>query len=277
MSAMASQITGVPIVCWTVYSSTDQRKHQISASLTFVKGIHRWPMGSPHKGPVTRKMFPFDYDIMCKWVCCDLYCRSHISRFCWIHAVNLPIFLMVAALPEDCQIEYVWCSANDVFLNNMDKSTGILPQQNMTKHEPYPYSQDVLVCTRWWYAALLTWPNVWVYGKPCLSCNGHMYKFCWNMDHCISISPFPKRSRIILVLNICNSYTWRKTKCGMPVYLGYTSRTYIPLIMFVEFIYFKVYVHAWPWIINSSIKETRGKENYFDGYDHLWPCTSLFV
>ena len=26
----------------------------------FVWGIHRWPVNSPHKGPVTRKMFPFD-------------------------------------------------------------------------------------------------------------------------------------------------------------------------------------------------------------------------
>ena len=26
----------------------------------FVRGIHRWPVNSPHKGPVTRKMFPFD-------------------------------------------------------------------------------------------------------------------------------------------------------------------------------------------------------------------------
>ena len=38
----------------------DQRKHQSSASLAFVRGIHRWPMNSLHKGPVTRKMFPFD-------------------------------------------------------------------------------------------------------------------------------------------------------------------------------------------------------------------------
>ena len=29
-------------------------------------GIHRWPMNSPHKGPVTRKMFPFDDVIMRK-------------------------------------------------------------------------------------------------------------------------------------------------------------------------------------------------------------------
>ena len=38
----------------------DQRKHQSSASLVFVRWIHRWPVNSPHKGPVTRKMFPFD-------------------------------------------------------------------------------------------------------------------------------------------------------------------------------------------------------------------------
>ena len=60
MSAKASQITAVSIVCSTVGSSVGQRKHQSSASLAFVWGIHRWPVNSPHKGSVTRKMFPFD-------------------------------------------------------------------------------------------------------------------------------------------------------------------------------------------------------------------------
>ena len=41
-----------------------QRKHQSSASLAFVRGINRWPVDSPHKGPVTRSMFPFDNVIM---------------------------------------------------------------------------------------------------------------------------------------------------------------------------------------------------------------------
>ena len=40
--------------------NADQRKHQSSASLAFVRGIHRWPVNSRHKWPVTRKMFPFD-------------------------------------------------------------------------------------------------------------------------------------------------------------------------------------------------------------------------
>ena len=60
MRAMASQITNITIVYSIVYSGADQRKHQSSASLAFVRGIHRWPVNSPHKGPVTRKMFPFD-------------------------------------------------------------------------------------------------------------------------------------------------------------------------------------------------------------------------
>ena len=57
MSAMASQLTGVSIVCSTVGSCADQTKHQSSASLAFVWGIHRSPVNSPHKWPITRKMF----------------------------------------------------------------------------------------------------------------------------------------------------------------------------------------------------------------------------
>ena len=57
MDAMASRITSLIIVYSTVYSVADQRKHQSSASLAFVRGIHRWPVNSPHKGPVTRERF----------------------------------------------------------------------------------------------------------------------------------------------------------------------------------------------------------------------------
>ena len=55
MSAIASQITNLAIVYSTVYSDTGRRKHQNSASLAFVRGIHREPANSPYKGPVTRK------------------------------------------------------------------------------------------------------------------------------------------------------------------------------------------------------------------------------
>ena len=59
MSPMASQITGLTIVYLPVYSGANQRKHRSSASLAFVRGIHRWPLNSLHKGSVTRKIFPF--------------------------------------------------------------------------------------------------------------------------------------------------------------------------------------------------------------------------
>ena len=104
----------------TVYSGADQRKHQSSASLAFVWGIDRWPVNSPHKGPVTRKMFPFDDVIMTDlgrgdpglqegphgW--CSQYWRPHIDTigfcpcvvcFCrvfmvWLSTLNLPSMMI---------------------------------------------------------------------------------------------------------------------------------------------------------------------------------------
>ena len=94
MSVMASQITRLTSVYWSVYSGADQRKHQSSASLAFVRGIHRWPVNSPHKGPVTRKMLPFD-DVIMTWWCLlgatslpkpmKTYCRlDHYGYVWWV-------------------------------------------------------------------------------------------------------------------------------------------------------------------------------------------------
>ena len=56
ITAMAFQFTSLTSVYSTVYSGADQRKHQSSASLAFVRGIHRW-----------RGTFPFDDVIMTKY------------------------------------------------------------------------------------------------------------------------------------------------------------------------------------------------------------------
>ena len=63
----------------TLCSGEDQRKHQSSASLAFVRGIHRSPVNSSHKGPVTRKMFPFD-DVML-WYDVPVFARFWISLY----------------------------------------------------------------------------------------------------------------------------------------------------------------------------------------------------
>ena len=64
MSAIASQITSLMIVYSIVFPCADQRKHQSSSSLAFVTGIHRLPVNSPYKGPITWQMFSFDDVIM---------------------------------------------------------------------------------------------------------------------------------------------------------------------------------------------------------------------
>ena len=101
MTAMASQITSLTIVYSTVHSDADQSKHQSSAWLAFGRGIHRWPVNSPHKGPVTRKIHlmtsswtiysPINayfavgilsFMCICKTVGCD-----HIQ---WLHVFKIP-------------------------------------------------------------------------------------------------------------------------------------------------------------------------------------------
>ena len=86
MGAMASQITSLTIVYSFVYSGPDQAKHQSSASLAFVRRIHRWLVNSPHKGPVMWKRFPFDDIIMCyEWF-------FYFNKCLWAINLNFPNF-----------------------------------------------------------------------------------------------------------------------------------------------------------------------------------------
>ena len=94
-AAMASQITSLTIVNWTVCPRAGERKPQSSASLAFVKEIHRWPVNSPHKELVRRKMFQFDDVIMCTdvtlWssrkigapICVDISLQTYGSYHIW--------------------------------------------------------------------------------------------------------------------------------------------------------------------------------------------------
>ena len=99
MSAMASQITGISTVCSVVCSGAHQRKYQISASLAFVRGIHRSPVDSPHKWPVNFMTSP---------------CRSF--RYNWRVRLHTPTWLHVADLylPWRCP----WSDSNDISPHN---------------------------------------------------------------------------------------------------------------------------------------------------------------
>ena len=85
MGAMASQIISLLIVYSTVYSGSVQRKHQNSASMAFVWGIHRWPVNSPHKA-VTRKIFPFDDVITFSCFLCKMI--KHTAEECFFIIVK---------------------------------------------------------------------------------------------------------------------------------------------------------------------------------------------
>ena len=95
MGTIASQITSLTVVYSTIYSDVDQRKHQSSASLAFVRGIHRGPVNSPHKWPVTRKMFPFDDVIMEKKTNKTPHRRSFVRKVVmrWKNLQNLQCFM----------------------------------------------------------------------------------------------------------------------------------------------------------------------------------------
>ena len=97
MGAMASQITSLTIVYSTVYLGVDQRKHQSSALLAFVRGIQREPVNSPHKWLVTRKMFPFDDVIMrCGSNHQQFDCQSATIEVTWLLVGSS----MCAAIPN---------------------------------------------------------------------------------------------------------------------------------------------------------------------------------
>ena len=102
MSPTASQITSLTTVYSTVYSDTDQRKHQSSASLAFVRGIHRRPGNSPHKWPVTQKMFPFDDVIMSTAGCKGIGRQTDIQYSFWLmYATHIcRMYIPQASKPE---------------------------------------------------------------------------------------------------------------------------------------------------------------------------------
>ena len=76
MGAMVSQTTSLTIVYPIVHSGADQRKYQRSASLAFVWEIHRWPVNSLHKWPVTRKCFHL-------MTSCEVWIWDFVDNICY--------------------------------------------------------------------------------------------------------------------------------------------------------------------------------------------------
>ena len=147
MSAMASQITSLTIVYSIVYSGADQRKHQSSASLAFVQGIHRWPVNSPPKRPVTRKMFPFDDVIVAasplakgqpRWV--SRYVLKKVMCICFYRRYNRRYLSLVGQRSFQ----------TSVYVHNVDEK-GCSGEYKLCFLLDY-----VCQCLGWWYGEQAT-------------------------------------------------------------------------------------------------------------------------
>ena len=65
IGAMASQFTSLRLFTQPFINAQIKKKiSKLRVTGLCVRGIHRWPMNSTHKGPVAPRMFPFDDVIM---------------------------------------------------------------------------------------------------------------------------------------------------------------------------------------------------------------------
>ena len=140
MGAMASQITSLTIVYSTAKSGADQRKHQSSASLAFVRGIHQTPVNSLHKGPVTQKMFPFDDVIMRYWGCTvvipfmvTLYERNVVSNHHPNNCLFNSLFMLTLKILKP-HITGILCEESPMpwLTDSLHKVLGAFPYHDVT-------------------------------------------------------------------------------------------------------------------------------------------------
>ena len=99
------------------------KKHQSPVSLAFVRGIHRWPVDSPYKGPVKRKMFPFDDVIM------DIY------KAIWVLSTVVPLITSCNNTQFDASVLLI--------MNNWDPVLAIAFQNN-AKYDIHIYNFSVV-------------------------------------------------------------------------------------------------------------------------------------
>ena len=139
MSSMAFQITSLTIVYSSVYSGADQRKHQSSASLAFVRGIYRRPVKFPAQRASNAENVSIwwrHHDSICVWFCCDLFCCG------WTICTSLALWQ-----PND------FISVNRAALNTQKPRQGI------------KYMRPSLVVP--WFASLYL-PYLWLHLKKAL-------------------------------------------------------------------------------------------------------------
>ena len=160
---MAPQITGVPIVCSTVCSGADQRKTSKLRVTGLCEGKPPMTGGSPHKGPVTRKLFPFDHVIMIKTRNVCIMYTSRIKSFVVItsdyglpptQCQSIPQIssALLPFLPPGTHFREIWTKTKVSFNNVMMSSNiNISALQVLCEGNPPVSSQKVSDAELWFY------------------------------------------------------------------------------------------------------------------------------
>ena len=189
MGTIASQITSLTIVYSTVYSGADQREHQSSASLAFVWGIHRGPVNSPHKWPVTRKMFPFDNVIMSNVLAlmavdeiyvCAIFLRIavtlNIYKYSNSAVVPLKVARVACSVPCNALLTIrLYCSASiTVYVISLWIGDDIMPG--------YAIKKKIHHIFRWVH--LGDW---WFHTKYCVAGMNNITVTIWNCDKTFTV------------------------------------------------------------------------------------------
>ena len=121
----------------TVGSGGDRRKHQSSASLAFVRGLHRWPMNSPKKRPVTRKMFPFD-DVIVRISIASgrgVWCSSLIKF--WWHIYTSMNWVIIGSGKCFNKLRK-WIKVQKFIMKQMNTGNGICKNRTDSKSDSLP-------------------------------------------------------------------------------------------------------------------------------------------
>ena len=139
MTTMGSQITSLTIVYSTVYSGADQRKHQSSASLAFVWGIHRDRWIPRTKGQLRGKCF-------------------HLMTSSWVMITDIVNMYLCTNCLECHYIQIVWCRRNATPVRKQWSYVSKPRDVSFALHHGYKGPRDKEVSSRG-PASLMSKPN----------------------------------------------------------------------------------------------------------------------
>ena len=146
MNAMASQITGVLIVLLKHLFRHRLKKISKLCVIGLCESFHRCPVNSPHKGTVTRKVFPFDGIMVYRKTTSCIFQRINDFLTWWRHQMKtLSALLAICAgnspVPGEFPTQRPVTRSFDVYFD-------LHPNKRLSKHS-WGWWFETLSCSLW--------------------------------------------------------------------------------------------------------------------------------